>query len=202
MNTKEIARLALREMKSKSSHSYKETGNKFDHGQRVDVMLGRLAVMLKMEPVSDTLLIAAWFHDILNGQDDHAARGADKTVSLLKDLCTEQELGKIHTYITLHDRRDLEGLTPEVMLLQDADLLDHYGCFEIWSVFLYARHKDLSMLKTAELLEHNYFDSFERERVRLHFDISRAIYDEKRAYIKEFIDRMLLESRGELIISS
>jgi len=194
-----IRDIAISEMKCKSSHHFKETGNKYYHGQRVGEIINHLCNIIEYKDNTDILVVSAWFHDICNGCENHEVLGADKTYNLLKGLCSGTELSSIRTLISVHDSRQNADLSIEAKILQDADLLDHFGVFEIWCTFQYALKEKISMAETAELMSVNYNEQFEQERNMLHFDISKKIYDEKRYYVRGFITRMQDESLGKIV---
>lgn len=194
-----IKDIAVAEMKHKSSRPHKEKGNKYYHGQRVGNLLKQLASEIGYNSNTDVIVIAAWFHDICNGEKNHEIAGATRTVELLKGFCAANELESIYQLISVHDSRVNENLSVEAKILQDADLLDHFGCFEIWSAFLYAQKEQLSMKEIARLMKDSYYRDFESERALLHFEISKQVYDEKRRYIWGFITRLEEESLGNIV---
>lgn len=191
-----IEQLAAAEMKGRASHPYKETGNKFYHGQRTAKLAAYLCDQTGYAGARDTLHAAALFHDVANGQDDHGARGAEIARRLLAPECTADELNEICALIRRHDERTRADCSMALMLLQDADLLDHFGTFEIWSMFKYATREDLSMKETARLMQTNAYSDYERSM--LHFDICREVFDEKRRFAAAFTARMLEESMGNI----
>ena len=199
MDFRLINELAVAEMKYKSSRSHKEKGNKYYHGQRVGSLVKQLSSEIGYNSNTDVIVIAAWFHDICNGEDNHEIAGATRTVELLKGFCDANELESIYNLISKHDSRGSENLSVEVKILQDADLLDHFGCFEIWSAFQYAQKEQLSMNEIARLMKDSYYRDFESERALLHFEISKQIYDEKRRYILGFVTRLEEESQGNIV---
>ncbi len=194
-----IKDIAVAEMKHKSSRPHKEKGNKYYHGQRVGNLVKQLANTTGYDVNTDVLVISAWFHDICNGEDNHEIAGATRTVELLKGCCDSHMLEDIYQLISVHDSRRNEKLSVEAKILQDADLLDHFGCFEIWSAFQYAQKEQLSMTEIARLMKDSYHKDFEAERTLLHFEISKQIYDEKRRYVLGFITRLEGESQGNIV---
>lgn len=194
-----INALAVAEMKHKSSRPHREKGNKYYHGQRVGNLVKRLASEIGYSSGTGVLEVAAWFHDICNGEEDHETAGAIKTAELLKGFCDANELESIYELISAHDSRGKEDLSIEAKILQDADLLDHFGCFEIWSAFQYAQKEQLSMNEIASLMKESYHRDFDSERALLNFDVSKCIYDEKRSYALGFITRLGAESQGNIV---
>jgi uncharacterized protein len=196
MNLNAIMDIAISEMKYKSSHPFKERGNKFYHGQRVCETIKHLCEIIGYKEDINTLIVAAWFHDICNGSDNHELLGANKVKELLEGLCTNDELSIIYRLIALHDSRSSSDLSIDAKILQDADLLVHFGVFEIWCTFHYALKENLSMEETAELMLNNYNEQFQEEKSLLHFECSKKIYVQKRLYVRDFTTRMQEESKG------
>jgi len=78
MNLNAIMDIAVNEMKYKSSHPFKELGNKFYHGQRVGETIKQLSQMIGYKNNFDILIVSVWFHDICNGSENHELLGAKK----------------------------------------------------------------------------------------------------------------------------
>ena len=196
----EIDRIAFSEIGKSRSHPYKEPGNKYAHGIRVSKICAALCRETGVG-FTDVLDAAARLHDLRNGQHDHAALGAREVRRLISgtDICTPEELDEICFIISVHDDRGMEGLPPEIMIHQDADLLDHFATFTVWSYFQIAARDGKSFLETAGMLLDEYDRSYDRYLSQLHYDISRRIYAEKRNYKRSFAERMLKEAKGEII---
>lgn len=122
-------------MDGKRSHPFKERSNKYHHGERVAALAVRLRqLILPDENDSDDILtVAAWFHDIRNGANHHAALGAQCTRELLAAHCTAEELDQICDIIAVHDsRRPNDNAYLNIIKIhQDADHLDHFGVYDI-----------------------------------------------------------------------
>ena len=197
MNLQKISEIAAREMKTKSSHPFKEPGNKYYHGQRTAEIIKQLCPIVGYTGNMEILIVSAWFHDICNGEEHHENKGADKTCILLHDLCSESELKDIHRIISVHDSRKKTDLAMYEKIHQDSDLLDHFGTFEVWNYFQYALKEKMSMTEAAYLLLDD--SKFSAEENKIHFEISQKIYDERRNYVKSFAERMLKESNGVIL---
>ena len=79
----ELRAICEAQLAQKSSHTWKEPGNKFDHGIRTAKLAERLRTEICPDDTSvnpDVLTVAAWFHDLCNGQEDHENAGADALV--------------------------------------------------------------------------------------------------------------------------
>lgn len=206
MDLLKMKEIAYRELGEKSSHSWKEKGNKYHHGLRV----AKLALELRRRifPADDghdeILTAAAWFHDLCNGEEEHAKRGALKTRSLLHGLCTEDELEEICGIIAVHDDRHPEGspYSRYVQLQQDADHLDHFGTYDIWTVVLYTVERGETILDAVEWLRktrHEAHEAYAGYRPELNFSLSKRIYDEKCDFENLFAERFAKECDGEIV---
>lgn len=202
MKTDEILKIAEERLKNRPSHPFKESGNKFYHGQRVGNLVRYLCKELEYAEDTELLVIAAWFHDLCNGvvdHEEHERLGAEKTREALTGLCSEDELGRICNIISLHDHRRTEDLDMGILILQDADLLDHYGTLRIWGDFQNALKNDRSVTEQAEIIIKECSYDYYIERESLNFDISRKIYAEKNKFVKLFAERMLIEGNGGIV---
>lgn len=196
-----IRDVAFREIGQRASHPFKEKGNKFHHGQRVAQSIKELAELILYRGDLAPVTVAAWLHDISNGEvshKEHGKVGAGKVAEMIKGLCTDIELKQICHFIEVHDERDISVDTIELKLLQDADLLDHFGTQLIWCLFQAALKDDLSMSEAAGLILKNV----ERDMWHLdelHFDVSKKIFIEKMDFVRRFGERMLIEADGKFV---
>lgn len=202
MKTDEILKIAEERLKNRPSQMFRERGNKFYHGQRVGNLVRYLCEKLKYDGDVDVLVVAAWFHDISNGMieyEKHEKLGAEKTREALRGLCSDCELEQICNVILVHDHRGMEDLDSASMILQDADLLDHFGTFSIWQDFQEALKNNRSMAETAEFMMRNCDCDYYSTGERFNFDISRKIYAEKVTFIQAFAERLAIEGDGGVV---
>jgi len=192
--------LAFELMGGKSSHAFKDRGNKYYHGERVAALALRLReLILPGDGSQDEILTAAaWFHDVMNGHEKHAEKGAEKAREVLMPYCTAQELDAICEIIGVHDDRSSGrvNFSPYVRLHQDADHLDHFGTYDILMCFLYAASRGESIIDTRDWLQNGRPRENERYRAELNFELSRKIFDEKTAFLNYFTERFCVESAG------
>lgn len=200
MNLERIKQIAFKLMGNKRSHEWKEIGNKYQHGERVAnlVLVLRKYILPDDDSHGDILTVAAWFHDVMNGYDNHAEEGSHKAREALTGNCSEQELDEICKIIRIHDDRssDRSKLTDYIKLHQDADQLDHFGTFDIWMEFSYAMHFDKTMIDVIDWLQNNLRNEGKRYRNELNYDISKKIFDEKVEFVQYFCDRLSVEGTG------
>jgi len=200
MDMQAIKALASALMESKSSHEFKDKGNKYYHGERVAVLALKLRELILPDDNSHDgiLTAAAWFHDLMNGTHNHAVEGANKAKELLQPHCTAEELSAICEIIRVHDDRPPghERYSSYIKLHQDADHLDHFGTYDIMMCFLYAASRGESIIDTRNWLSHGRPRENERYRAELNFELSRKIFDEKTEFLRYFTDRFAVESAG------
>ncbi len=198
-------------LSEKSSHVWKEPGNKYDHGLRTATLALRLKAALGLSDTAvnpDILTVAAWFHDVCNSADepDHENAGADLLPSLIGQYCTAEELDEIRHLVRVHDTR-LKSIPTEerlctyshaVLLLQDADLLDHVGTYSVWATFSDLVYRRKTPYDYVAPFENGAFDRWaESWRIKMNYEETRAIYNEKIAFEVAFARRMKRELSGE-----
>lgn len=184
------------------SHSWKEKGDKYYHGLRTAVLAKKLRRALFPEDweADQVLTVAGWFHDLRNGQPDHERLGAKETGILLSGLCSPEQLEEVQQMIAYHDTRDHNpAYSHRLLLLQDADLLDHFGTYDVWFAFCYAAEKEMSLEEMVQWLlqerggkRQAYFDL-------LNFPLSQSIYLERFDYVQQFALRMQRELHAETV---
>jgi len=187
-------------MGTKRSHPFKEKGNKYTHGQRVAALALTLRERIFPGDASrdEILTVAAWVHDIMNGIENHAEQGAARARALLSPHCSAGELDDICGIIAVPDDRrpGCDAYSDIVKLHQDADLLDHYGTFEVWSFIQYAAPHDETINDVVDWLLHKRLAEDEPYRSELNYEISGRIFDEKMDFVKRFSERFAVECAG------
>ncbi|MDR0531659.1 MAG: HD domain-containing protein [Oscillospiraceae bacterium] len=198
MNLADIQAVAAQQMQRQKARLERETGHIYYHGQRVgrSVILLRERVAPEDASHDDILTVAAWFHDIGKAFRHHQRFGAALAREALGDLLSPAQLEDVCALISRHDdRRPGSDDSLWLKLLQDADLIDHFGTQWIWLHLFWYAHADESIAEA--LASENLAAQQNESRAQLHFPESRRIYDEKCAYERAFIERMETESRGE-----
>lgn len=205
MDLQRLNEIAFRQMGKRKSHYEREVGAAYFHGQRTGK--GAVALRKRLFPednsMDDILLCAGMFHDMCKGLEPHADNAAFLCRKILKDELTEAEMEQVCRLIYCHDKRHpgTEENSIWERLLQDADVLDHYGSQGIWmSNTFYVYHGQREMAALGEF----YFDEWDKQcqmdRMKLNFDLSKQIFDEKVAFEASVIRRMLQEADGEYMI--
>ncbi|MDF2544242.1 MAG: hypothetical protein K0S47_3960 [Herbinix sp.] len=200
MDLPKIKQLAYDLMGSTKSHEWKEIGNKYYHGLRVAILALKLRSYVLPEDDShdDILTVAAWFHDISNGKENHAVEGAIKAREILAEYCSEYELNEICKIISVHDDRysDRAMFSDYTKLHQDADHLDHFGTYDVWMEIVYALHHNDTIPEVIEWFQNTSRKYDKQFHAELNYDISKIIYQEKREFLHSFGDRFSVEATG------
>jgi uncharacterized protein len=198
-----ISRIAYEIMKDRKAQPDREVGYIYYHGKRV----GKLAIRLRerLLPCNDSydryLLVAALFHDVGKGFDPHAEYGAFLVRNILKEYCCEDEINKIAELIYYHQGpRKEESLCDYIKILQDADILDRFGTMQIWLNIYDCASKNMPVEQLQDFYNNEIDVRASYMRSLLNFDLSLQIFDEKMRYLQNFIDRLRIESAGDICI--
>ena len=184
-------------MKDKHSTINNEKAEKYYHGQRTALLAVNLRKRLFPEDTgSDNILtVAAWLHDVMHGSaEDHAVSGAQKAREVLQPHCSAEELDAICDIIRVHDdKRPEMNYSNLVKLVQDADLLDHFGSFDVWRTFTYTTAHDQTIVEAMEFMKTRPPGE---HLGQLNFDISKHIFEEKMRFLAQFTERFAVECAG------
>ena len=200
MDFDRLTTLAFKYMGKKKSHKEREIGAAYFHGMRVANGVIELRKRLfEDNSMDDVLRCAGMFHDIGKGIEPHNHTGAVLVRDLLKDEMTETELDQVCRLISAHcDRQPGSDVHSwDEKLLQDADLLDHYGSQGIWmSISYYAYTTQQEMNQVPEFYMGEWQKQIAEHRALLNYDCSKEIFDDKVAFEKQIADRMEIEKNG------
>ena len=202
MDFTKLNEIAFRMMGKRKSHFEREVGAAYFHGLRT----GKGAVALRKmlfpadSSMDDILLCAGMFHDMCKGLEPHSDNAAFLCRKVLAEELTADELDKVCSLIHAHDKRHpgTEINTVWERLLQDADVLDHYGSQGLWmSISYYAYHDQREMAVLGEFYFSEWDPQCRADRAKLNFDVSKQLFDEKVAFEAGVIRRMLREADGD-----
>jgi uncharacterized protein len=191
MDLVRIERLAFESMADRREPRERERGWIFYHGRRTAKLALWLCGELKAGADREVLFAGALFHDIGKGSDNHNEAGAAAARKLLKNLCAPGQLDSICELILKHcQRTHSPDYSEAVMIVQDADVLDHFGPIEPWLAFYWSG-------KSGETFhDHLRFKAgkgslFNRRKMRaaLNYDVSKRMFDERLAFEEEFFTR-------------
>jgi len=196
-----IDELAATLMKNRKAHKERERGFVYYHGKRVANSAVELRKLVFPDDAShdDALRLAGMFHDVGKGLSPHAQYGSVIFPEAVKELVDNKEL--IHQcadMIAHHGMRQIGESPYDVwtQLLQDADLLDHSGCYGVWMCAQFYSYFDGCMTDGvkfhAATAEKYYQDNVDL----LNFDISKKIFRDKVDAEKVFFARAAFEAEG------
>ena len=124
-----------------------EVGYRYYHGLRSAKLAVALAEGMGLEVDRDVLYVGSFLHDVGkagNRGPDHGPRGAELIRAEIPHLFSATELELVLSMVSNHYMRPngkhFEGkkipvFPAEVLLIQDADTLDHFGCNAVWLAF-------------------------------------------------------------------
>jgi uncharacterized protein len=203
MDTNILQEVAYKLMGNRKAHLEREKGFIYYHGLRVSKLSLKLREVILPEDNShdDIMVAASMFHDVAKGIEPHGKYGAVLIIDILKDHCTEYEIDKISEIIHYHQLRKKDNdYSDYIKIVQDADILDHFGTIEIWMNFQYYAHVDEPMKNSLEFYKNEFEAHAKSCRELLNYEISYKIFDDKISFINSFIDRFNKEAEGEFAI--
>lgn len=204
MNFEKLDKLAFHYMGKRKSHAEREIGAAYYHGKRVaNGVIELRKKLFEDASMDDILRCAGMFHDIGKGIEPHNHTGSVLVRELLKEELTKAELEQVCRLIEAHcDRQPQTGAhSREEKLLQDADLLDHYGSQGIWlSISHYAYTTQREMAQLPAFYRSEWPKQKAEHRKLLNFDLSKKIFDEKVSFERSIAARVEIEMNGTYFI--
>lgn len=193
-----------------------EPGFRHRHGLRVAALALRLAERVAPAVERDLLEVAGVLHDIGKsggrGSDRHGPRGARIVRRGAGRWLAPEELQQVCGMVEHHyaragsrwyDGRPKPAWSAEVLLLQDADLLDHFGCNQVWQCFCWARRRRRTPEEClAEYWRHPRDPDWREEARRsLNYEVSREELAQRLRRSDAFFRQYALEQAGEFLVS-
>lgn len=205
MNMSELERRADEIMSGASEPPY-EPGYRLHHGRRTAALCAQIAETENIDCDRDILHAGALLHDIgkfaCPEGVGHGPHGAGIFLDKFAGIAPRADLEAVAKLIAHHyDRPNskwFEGKAkpswpPDILALQDADVLDHFGMPGIWLAMHWAMHRHLSPAKTAEnWFESDYMNGWRTEAARsLNFNCSRTLLASRIAEMDDFFRRLV-----------
>lgn len=204
MDMNEVKEIARKTMSKRKSHLNRERGFIYYHGQRVaNLAMNLRKNLFPHESTMDDIIYAgALFHDVTKGIEPHHLTGAELVHTLLNSACSAEELAGISEIIRHHNTRkqaDSPDLPYYMKLVQDADILDHFGSMEIWLKFVYSGNNEENVFDAIQLWDsENYAKYVASSREVLNYELSKDIFDQKLIFVEQFQARFRAECNGEI----
>ena len=192
---------AWESMGTRHSHPDREPGYAYYHGQRVAKIALQLRELILpgQDSNDEAILLGGWFHDVGKGIEPHWEYGAMICRAILREHCPACKLGQIVEIVGAHALRKVKEYPDYVKLVQDADILDHFGSQEIWLNFWHSAYRREAAEHSLEFYRHFYTENASRVRALLNYPTSVQFFDEKDRFVQDFVDRFRRESEGELV---
>jgi uncharacterized protein len=196
-----IKQIAFENLGNRKAHRHRETGFIYYHGARVANLVINLRKLILPEDSSmdEILQAAAYFHDVAKGIEPHSKYGAVLIREMLQDLCTAEEIEQIARLIGSHAQRKKREYNNYEMLLQDADLLDHFGTIELWMNFCYSAIDDKNIDFSIDYYDTEFKALADKNKSLLNYEVSEKIFNEKLQFLHDFISRMKIENKGDIV---
>ncbi len=200
MNREDVDRIARHLMLERKGRLEREAGYIYHHGVRVAALAEALAVRVD-EPLdvpADVLYAGAILHDVGKGLRPHAETGAAVVRDRLAAMADAATVEAVARIVGMHCRRGEPAGVAE-RLVQDADILDHFGAQQVWLNFHYSAahdrdgHAALAYIRSAE---HAAYAGGCRQA--LNFTAARAEFDRRRRFEAAFFARFADELAGRL----
>lgn len=201
MDLQAIQKLAEESMAQRLSHPDREPGYIYHHGKRVAQIALQLRELIFPgdESYDDVLLVGGWFHDVGKGIEPHWEYGALLCREILRELVPPGKLEQIVEIVAGHTLRKQRKYPHYVQLIQDADILDHFGSQEIWLSFWHCAHRGKGLASALEFFQGKYLERAALVRSLLNYGQSVELFDEKDLFVRQFVKRLEREARGELV---
>ena len=197
MDLDAMRELAHKAMVRRCTHPDRERGFVYYHGQRVaEIALQLRELIFPGEESWDEVITAAgWFHDVGKGIECTGSMGPCWS-EMLKDHCCPRS-GADCGIVSIPSANRGSTL---MQLVQDADILDHFGTLDIWLDFWHCACRGKGLEDALEFYGDEYLQKVESVASLLNFPESVEILQEKMLFAREFAERFRREAAGELIL--
>jgi uncharacterized protein len=208
--------LAVENIREEARSYFEDVAPSHDwhHIERVEKLAETLAE--KEDADREVVKLAVLLHDIGRGKEDrgeienHASWGAEKSGEILAEHSYSKEtVEKVKHCIEAHRYSDdIEPETLEAKVLSDADNLDALGASGIARTFCYSGEHGRPVSDTELFPGEDDSESGETGlnhltnkiltlKQRMYTDSGRKIAEERHDFVKDFVDQMTEEMKGE-----
>lgn len=151
MNVDKIMSWGMEKMKF-TDETPLEVGYRYYHGLRSAKLAVALAEGMGLEVNREVLYVGSFLHDVGKAGykgPDHGPRGAELIEAEIAHLFSSSELELVLSMVANHYMRpnskhfagkEKPVFPSEVLLIQDADTLDHFGSNGVWLAFHWSVH--------------------------------------------------------------
>ena len=182
-----------------------EPGYRLHHGERTATLCMEIADAEGLTVDREALALGALMHDIGKSSsalgESHGVRGAHMVKELFADLMTPDELAKVAEIVEHHYERPNSKWfaskakpvwNTEILVVQDADVLDHFGIPGIWlSMHLAVQKKFSPALARQEWFEAPRMVTWRADARRsLNFESSRRSLELRITEMNDFFRRL------------
>lgn len=185
------------------SHDRREPGWAYRHGRRT----ANLALWLreKLFPdnpeMDDNLYAAGLFHDCAKDDGaDHGEAGARRAAKYLKGIVPEADMPAVTRAIARHNKRGMPECTALEKLLQDADIIDHFGAIEVWLNVSYSVLGGEGPERSLEFYTNEWNGMVGELRMQFNYELAKSVFNDRIAYNDGFIARLREESEGRIFM--
>lgn len=186
-----------------------EIGYRYYHGLRTAALAGALARAMGLKVDAEALYIGAFLHDVGKAECSgfgHGRGGKEVIEAEIPHLFTPAELAKVTDIVANHYRRPCQGgknsdrhpFSAEVLLVQDADALDHFGSSAVWLAFHWSKHQGRNQSQTIQFYHNEDLLWRQRALAGLNYDLSRREMEYRLGRIDEFFAHFAKEEAGAL----
>lgn len=188
-----------------------EPGYRWYHGVRTARLAGYLADQMQLDVDRDILEIGALLHDIgkagYRGPEPHGPRGARIIQEEAAQLFTPDTRRQVTAIVTNHYQRpnskywrgkEAPEFPAEILLVQDADIIDHLGANAIWLAFRYGAAEFSNQAAAIQRFYQVDPPWHEESLASLNYAISRRELEHRLQFLERFYVQWELEEHGEL----
>lgn len=188
-----------------------EPGYRWHHGVRTSKLAVYLAKQMQLEVDYDVLELGGLLHDVgkvgYRGPEPHGPRGANIIRREIAHLFSPEKLERVIAIVANHYERPKSkywrgrkapDFPPEVLLVQDADIIDHMGANAIWLAFHYGTVEQRNQEAAIQRFYQVDPPWHEECLTSLNYEISHRELEHRLNFVHHFYQQWEREEGGEL----